>query len=60
MATWEELSFRVAQAQGMVSVQADCTNLEALVLMKERARLRDQSLKEIADGVVERRIWFTG
>jgi len=45
MPTWEDLSYRVAKASGMVSVQADCTIEQALDLMKERARFRDQSLK---------------
>jgi hypothetical protein len=54
----EALIFRVAQAQGMVSVQAACTVAEALVMMQERARVQHQSLGDIADGVLERRIRF--
>ena len=58
MATWEEVSYRVTEAQGMVSVQADCTLDEALVLMIERANVQRETLTEIAEAVLERRIRF--
>lgn len=49
---------RVHQASRMVSVQADCTFAEALVLMRDRAEVSQQNLWQIADAVVERRIEF--
>ena len=48
----------VSQASGMVSVQADCTVGDALVLMKERALVSGETLLEIAEATVERRIRF--
>jgi AmiR/NasT family two-component response regulator len=48
----------VAQAQGMVSVQAECTLPEALALMRERAIIMGQTLDEIAVAVVDRTIRF--
>ena len=48
----------VNQASGMVSVQAECSIDEALVMMKERAAVSGQTLLEIAGDTVERRIRF--
>ena len=48
----------VSQASGMVSVQAECTVDEALVLMKERALVSGESLLDIAEATVDRRIRF--
>ena len=48
----------VAQASGMVSVQADCTCDRALVLMTERAQKCGSRVEEIATAVIERRIRF--
>jgi hypothetical protein len=48
----------VSQASGMVSVQAECTVGEALVLMKDRAVVSGESLLEIAEATVDRRIRF--
>ena len=56
--TDEESTVRVSQASGMVSVQADCSVGEALELLKERARASGQSLEELAEQIVERRIRF--
>jgi len=42
----------------MVSVQAECTLDEALVLMKERALVAGESLLDIAEATVDRRIRF--
>jgi len=42
----------------MVSVQADCSLDEALVLMQERASVHGLTLKEVADAVVEHLIRF--
>ena len=53
MATLEELTYKVAQAQGMISVQASCTVTEALVMMHERAQVQHQTLADIAAGVVD-------
>jgi hypothetical protein len=58
MSSWEDVTYRVSQTSGMVSVQADCTLAEALVLMKERAQVQHQRLTEIAPAVVERRTRF--
>jgi len=49
---------KVSQASGMVSVQAECTVAEALVLMKERAQVTGVSLTEIANATLERDIRF--
>jgi hypothetical protein len=52
-------SARVRQAQGMVSVQADCTVDCALVRLTNRA-VRDRSdVEAVARAVVERRIRFS-
>jgi AmiR/NasT family two-component response regulator len=51
-------SHRVSQASGMVSVQADCTIDEAVVLMQDRAATMGQTLDEIAAAVVDRSIRF--
>ena len=48
----------VAQAAGMVSVQADCTVEEAVVLMATRAASTHQTLEQIARAVVELEIRF--
>jgi hypothetical protein len=48
----------VSQASGMVSVQAECSIDEALVLMKDRAVVAGESLLEIAKATVDRRIRF--
>ena len=55
-----EHSLAVYQAQGMVTVQAECTFPEALVKMAARAEAAGQTLEEIAHAVVERRIRFNG
>ncbi len=58
MPTWEEFIPEVAQAQGMVSVQASCTVAEALAMMHERAQIQHQTLHQVADAVVARSIRF--
>ena len=55
---WQR-SDRVFQAQGMVSVQADCTVDEALAKMTDRAQESETSLEAIATAIIERRIRFT-
>jgi AmiR/NasT family two-component response regulator len=49
---------RVAQAQGMVSVQADCTLDAALALLRNTARATDETLEYIAGEVVHRHVRF--
>jgi AmiR/NasT family two-component response regulator len=49
---------RIARAQGMVTVQAECTMDEALDLMRDRAAVGGQTLEEIADAVIDRSIRF--
>ena len=51
-------SARVTQASGMVSVQAECSVDDALVLMRDRATVQGQTLDEIAEAVLDRRIRF--
>jgi len=53
-----ELAARIAQAQGMVSVQADCTLPDALRLMNDRAIVQGRTLDEIATAVLDRTIRF--
>jgi hypothetical protein len=55
---WERVT-KLAQAQGRVSVQANCTMAEALVLMQERADATTHTLDEIAEAVGQHRIWFS-
>jgi hypothetical protein len=50
---------KLAQAQGRVSVQANCTIAEALVLMQQRADDTKHTLDEIADAVGQHRMWFS-
>jgi AmiR/NasT family two-component response regulator len=54
----ERLGLRVAQAQGMVSAQIQCTVDEALVIMRERALVQHQTLADVADAVLKREIRF--
>jgi len=54
----EGLSARVWRAAGMVSIQADCTFDEAVVLMQERAAVHSQTLEEVAIGVIGHLIGF--
>jgi len=49
---------QVHQAEGVVSVQANCTMAEARIKMNERAKLLDCTLHDLARGVVAHRIWF--
>jgi hypothetical protein len=55
---WQLRSKTVIQAAGMVSVQAECSVDEAVVLMEERALVSGQTREAIARAVVERRIRF--
>jgi AmiR/NasT family two-component response regulator len=48
----------LAQAQGMVSLQAECSLTEALALMRDRATVSQQTLDAIAAAVVDRVIRF--
>ena len=51
-------SARVAQAQGMISVQVTCTLDEALLLLSVRARTNQQSVQQVASAVVAREVRF--
>jgi hypothetical protein len=55
----ETQSDRVAQATGMVSVQAACSVDEALAMIEERARTIDLTAEEVAESVVERQFRFS-
>jgi hypothetical protein len=51
-------SDRVAQASGMVSVQAKCHFTEAIALMEARAEATGVTLEDIARAVVNRELRF--
>ena len=53
-----DASDRIAQAQGMVSAQVDCTLDQALLLMRARAKSSDLSLAYIAKAVLDGNIRF--
>jgi hypothetical protein len=55
---WEHVSPEVAQAIGMVSAQAGCSAAEAMALIRDRARVQNRTLDEIAAGVLDRSIRF--
>lgn len=52
-------SDRVYQAQGIVSVQANCTVDDALAQMTEKAGESGMSLDAIASAIIEHRLRFT-
>lgn len=52
-------SDHVAQASGMVSVQAHCTVVQAFTMIEERADLIDLTMEEVADSVLDRRLRFS-
>ena len=55
----ETQSDRVAQASGMVSVQAQCSVDDAFAMIEERAQTIDLTAEEVADSVVDRRFRFS-
>ena len=55
----ETQSDRVAQASGMVSVQAECSVDEAFVMIEERAQVFDLTTEEVAASVVDRQFRFS-
>jgi AmiR/NasT family two-component response regulator len=55
----ETQSDRVAQASGMVSVQAECSLDEAFVMIQERAQTIDLTTEEVAESVVDRQFRFS-
>ena len=59
MTSWDRHSKVVAQASGMVSVQAECTVDDTLIRIQERAVSMDCTLDEIATAVIERRLRFS-
>jgi len=48
----------IAQASGMVSVQATCSLDDALMLMVDRAQVEHQSLWAVANAVLDRTMRF--
>ena len=48
----------MAQASGMVSVQAECSVDEAFVMIEERAQTIDLTTEEVAESVVDRQFRF--
>ena len=54
----ERQSDCMAQASGMVSVQAECSVDEAFAMIAERATTIDLTAEEVAESVVERRFRF--
>jgi hypothetical protein len=55
----EPQSDRVAQASGMVSVQAECSVDDALAMIEARAQMIDLTAEDVADSVVDRRFRFS-
>jgi len=49
---------RLLQAQGIVSVQADCSVEKAARLIRETAAATDQTVEHVADRILTRRLWF--
>jgi len=49
---------KVAQAQGMISVQVPCTLDEALLILSARARTDERSVEQVASAVVAGEIRF--
>jgi hypothetical protein len=49
---------RIHQAEGVVSVQADCTMVEAHAKIQERAKLLGLTLEATATEILGHRIWF--
>jgi hypothetical protein len=56
--TLAEHSAKIAQACGMVSVQARCSLGHVMLLMRERAVIQSRTLEQIAEAVVDRSIHF--
>lgn len=54
---WETAA-HVARAQGMVSVQVDCSLDDALQMMRDRASVSHATLNEIATAVLDHSIRF--
>jgi hypothetical protein len=54
----EQLSAHVHQATGIISVHAECTIPEALVLLRRRAEAMGQSLEHTALDVLDGLIHF--
>jgi len=54
----QEFAMRVYQAQGMVSVQADCAMDEALRRIQERATTLGLTVEDTASDVLSHHIWF--
>ena len=48
----------IAQAQGMVAAEVNCSMDDALVLMKDRAVVEGRTLEQVADAVTARTMRF--
>jgi hypothetical protein len=55
----EHASALTHQASGMMAVQTRCTVADALIWMTSRANETGQTVNDIADAVLERRLRFT-
>ena len=49
---------QVGQAQSFVSIQADCSRAEAMLLLRRRGSEREEPLIDVARAVLCRRIRF--
>jgi hypothetical protein len=58
MTSLEIHTHRITVASGIVSVQANCTCDEALVLREKYAEVMKQTLDAVAEDVLEHRILF--
>ncbi len=56
---WSEQTALVAQATGMISVQAACSTDEALARLVDCARSMSRPVDWIAEAVVERHLRFS-
>ena len=52
------MNYLIDAAVGTVSVQANCTVGEAILLLHDRAHQTGQTMDEIAFGVMDRRMYF--
>ena len=57
LSTWDRIA-RVAQATGVVSVQASCSPDDAYVLMTARGQISGRSIEQVATAILEHRSRF--
>jgi hypothetical protein len=48
----------IAQAQGIIAAQVDCTTIAALAMMRDRSRMEERSLEDIAQSIIDGREGF--